>query len=199
MMSPTSSGRRLDILLPQDQPVSDGFILFSDILDYRKISFQRNGAIVQCFCNSLTCGLLLQIIDSAVRKGRQASLFLVTVTRCCEQLKTNSSFHRSPSFHWQAQGMSNTITSPRKSESRIEPTAAAPSQPDCLGVSCSDHSAGSKESASWRALELRSDWHGRLGVGRREKEGKETSGRGSQDEPAQDQEENGSWMNSAKR
>ena len=80
----------------------------------------------------------------------------------------------------------------------IEPTAAAPSQPDCPGVSCSDHSAGSKESASWRALELRSDWHGRLGVGRREKEGKETSGRGSQDEAAQDKEENGSWTNSAK-
>ena len=40
----------------------------------------------------------------------------------------------------------------------IEPTAAAPSQPDCPGVSRSDHSAGSKESASWRALELRSDW-----------------------------------------
>ena len=30
----------------------------------------------------------------------------------------------------------------------IEPTAAAPSQPDCPGVSRSDHSAGSKESAS---------------------------------------------------
>ena len=50
----------------------------------------------------------------------------------------------------------------------IEPTAAAPSQPDCPGVSRSDHSAGSKESASWRALRLRSDWQGRLGVGRRE-------------------------------
>ena len=54
----------------------------------------------------------------------------------------------------------------------IEPTAAAPTQPNCPGVSRSDHSAGSKEVASWRALELRSDWHGRLGVGRREKEGK---------------------------
>ena len=41
----------------------------------------------------------------------------------------------------------------------IEPTAAAPSQPDCPGVSRSDHSAGSKESASWRALEPRSVWH----------------------------------------
>ena len=30
-----------------------------------------------------------------------------------------------------------------------------------------------------------------MGVGRRETEGKETSGRGSQDEPAQDKEENG--------
>ena len=86
-----------------------------------------------------------------------------------------------------------------RARARIEPTAAAPSQPDCPGVSRSDHSAGSKESASWRALELRSDWHGRLGVGRREKEGKETSWRGSQDEPAQDKEENGSWTNSAKR
>ena len=68
----------------------------------------------------------------------------------------------------------------------IEPTSAAPSQPDCPGVSRSDHSASSKESASWRALGLRSDWHGRLGVGRREEEGKETSVKGSQDEPAQD-------------
>ena len=81
----------------------------------------------------------------------------------------------------------------------IEPMAAAPSQPDCPGVSCSDHSAGSKESASWRALGLHSDWHGRLGGWKREKEGKETSRRGSQDEPAQDKEENGSWTNSAKR
>ena len=72
----------------------------------------------------------------------------------------------------------------------IEPTAAAPSQPDCPGVGRSDHSAGSKESASWPALGLRSDWHGRLGIGKREKEGKETSGRGSQDEPAQEKEEN---------
>ena len=31
----------------------------------------------------------------------------------------------------------------RKSERGIEPTAAAPSQPNCPGVSCSDHSAGS--------------------------------------------------------
>ena len=70
----------------------------------------------------------------------------------------------------------------------IKPTAAAPSQPDCPGVSHSDHSASSKESASWRALGLLSD----LGVGRREKEGKETSGRGSQDELVQDKEENSS-------
>ena len=85
--------------------------------------------------------------------------------------------------------------------SEFDKKKTAPSQPDCPCVSRSDHSAGSKESASWRALnlELRSDWHGRLGVGRREKEGKETSGRGSQDEPGQDKEENGSWTNSAKR
>ena len=38
----------------------------------------------------------------------------------------------------------------------IEPTAAAPSQPDGPGVSRSDHSAGSKESASWRAFSLSS-------------------------------------------
>ena len=81
----------------------------------------------------------------------------------------------------------------------IEPTAATPTQPDCPRVSRLDHSAGSKDSASWRVLELRSDWNGRLGVGKKEKEGKETSRRGSQDEPAQDKEENGSWMNSAKR
>ena len=45
-------------------------------------------------------------------------------------------------------------------------------QPDCPGVSRSDHSAGSKESASWRALGLRSDWHGRLGLGGGRKKGK---------------------------
>ena len=36
----------------------------------------------------------------------------------------------------------------------IEPTAAAPSQPTRLDVSRSDHSAASKETASWRALKL---------------------------------------------
>ena len=36
----------------------------------------------------------------------------------------------------------------KERERGIEPTAAAPSQPDCPGVSRSDHSAGSKESAS---------------------------------------------------
>ena len=39
----------------------------------------------------------------------------------------------------------------------IGPTAAVPSQPDCPGVSRSDNSASSIESASWRALELCSD------------------------------------------
>ena len=34
----------------------------------------------------------------------------------------------------------------------LDPAAAAPSQPDRLDGSRSDHSAGSKESASWRAL-----------------------------------------------
>ena len=48
-------------------------------------------------------------------------------------------------------------------------------------------------------LGIRSDWHGRLGVGKREKHAKETSGRGSQDEPAQDKKDNGRWTNSAKR
>ena len=55
----------------------------------------------------------------------------------------------------------------------IEPTAAAPSQPDCPGVSRSDHSAGSKELASWRALELHSDRHGLMGLGGGRKKGKE--------------------------
>ena len=59
-----------------------------------------------------------------------------------------------------------------KARAGIEPTAAAPSQPDCPGVSRSDHSAGSKESASWRALGLRSDWHGQLGLGGGRKKGK---------------------------
>ena len=101
--------------------------------------------------------------------------------------------------HWRKRRKFRRWRKRERARAGIEPTAAAPSQPDCPGVSRSDHSAGSKESASWRALELRSDWHGRLGVGSREKEGKETSGRGSQDEPAQDKEENGSWTNSAKR
>ena len=54
----------------------------------------------------------------------------------------------------------------------IEPTAAAPGQPDCPRVSRSDHSAGSKESAPWRALGIRSDWHGRWGLGGGRKKGK---------------------------
>ena len=70
---------------------------------------------------------------------------------------------------------------------------AASSQPDRPGVSRSDHSADTKILALWRAL-------GRgfgltrvaLGVGKRKKEGKEGSRRGSQDEPAQHIEENGS-------
>ena len=87
----------------------------------------------------------------------------------------------------------NIDVEPRRERARAgnEPTAAAPSQPDCPG--------GSKDAASWRALELRSDWHGRMGIGTREKEGKETSVTGSEDEPAQDKEENGIWMNSAKK
>ena len=36
----------------------------------------------------------------------------------------------------------------KERERGSNPTAAAPSQPDCPGVSRSDHSAGSKESAS---------------------------------------------------
>ena len=48
-------------------------------------------------------------------------------------------------------------------------------------------------------LGIRYDWHGRLGVVKSEKQGKETSGRGSQDEPAQDKKENGRRTNSAKR
>ena len=46
--------------------------------------------------------------------------------------------------------------------------AAVPSQPDCSGVSRSDHSASSKKSALWWAVGLRSDWHSRLGFGKRE-------------------------------
>ena len=53
----------------------------------------------------------------------------------------------------------------KERERGIKPAAAVPSQPDCPGVGRSDHSVGSKELASWRALELRSDWHGRLGAG----------------------------------
>ena len=81
----------------------------------------------------------------------------------------------------------------------IEPTAAEPGQPDCPGVSRSDHSAGSKESASWRAvvLELRSDWHGRdWGLWRGRKKGTKQAEEGARtNPPAQDKEENGSWTN----
>ena len=53
----------------------------------------------------------------------------------------------------------------RKTESGDRTYGGSACQPDCPGVSRSDHSAGSKESGSWRALGLRSDWHGRLGLG----------------------------------
>ena len=67
----------------------------------------------------------------------------------------------------------------------IEPTAAAPSQPARLDVSRSDHSAGSKESASLRAVHVRTRFGltRSTGVGQREKEGKEAR-ESSQDEPA---------------
>ena len=45
-----------------------------------------------------------------------------------------------------------TLRKRERARAGIEPTAAAPCQPDCPDVSHSDHSAGSKESASWRAL-----------------------------------------------
>ena len=50
-----------------------------------------------------------------------------------------------------------------RARGRIEFTVAASSQPDCPGVSRSDDSASLKESARWRALGLRSNWHGRAG------------------------------------
>ena len=55
----------------------------------------------------------------------------------------------------------------------IKPTAAAPSQLARQDVSRSDHSAGSKESASWRALRQQFGLTRSMGVGQREKEGKE--------------------------
>ena len=81
--------------------------------------------------------------------------------------KEHKKFFRSLFWEWE------------RARAGIEHATAAPSQPDCPGVSRSDHSAGSKESASWRALgdQVHLDWHGRLGVGKREKEGKEASGR----------------------
>ena len=107
------------------------------------------------------------------------------VGSCTTCLTVDSHFVSWTCFGWL---MVPFVTLTKRASEGIEPTAAAPSQPDCPGVSRSDHSVGSKESALWRALGLRSDWHGRLGVGKREKEGKEASGRGSQDEPAQDEE-----------
>ena len=78
--------------------------------------------------------------------------------------------------------------------------AAAPSQPNRPGVSRSDHSADTKKIGfvtSFRTM-VRTDMVD-LGVGKREKERKEVSKSGSQDELAQGKEENGSWTNSAKR
>ena len=57
----------------------------------------------------------------------------------------------------------------------IEPTAAAPCQPTRLDGSRSDHSAASKETASWRALRQRFGLTRSMGVGQREKEGKEAA------------------------
>ena len=57
----------------------------------------------------------------------------------------------------------------------IDPVAAAPSQPNRLDGSRSDHSAGSKESASWWVLRQRFGLTRSKGVRKREKEGKETS------------------------
>ena len=57
----------------------------------------------------------------------------------------------------------------------LDPATAAPSKPDRLDGSRSDHSAGSKELASWRALRQRFGLTQSTGVGKREKEGKETS------------------------
>ena len=73
----------------------------------------------------------------------------------------------------------------------VEPAAAVLGQPDCPGTSCSDHLASSKRigfMTSFRATL----WLTRsIGVGKREKEGKEANRRGSQDEPAHDKE---LWM-----
>ena len=55
----------------------------------------------------------------------------------------------------------------------MEPTAAAPSQPTRLDVSRSDHPAASKETAPCRALRQRFGLTRSMGVGQREKEGKE--------------------------
>ena len=59
----------------------------------------------------------------------------------------------------------------------IDPAAAASNQVDRLDGSRSDHSAGSKESASLRALRQRFGLTRSTRVGKGEKEGKETSPR----------------------
>ena len=51
----------------------------------------------------------------------------------------------------------------------IDPATAAPSQPDRLDGSRSDHSAGSKASASWRALRQRFGLTRSTGIGKRER------------------------------
>ena len=66
----------------------------------------------------------------------------------------------------------------------IEPTAAAPSQPTRLDVSRSDHSAASKETASWRALRQRFGLTRSMGLVRGRKKGKKRERESIQDDPA---------------
>ena len=72
---------------------------------------------------------------------------------------------------------------------RFETTATAPSHPARQDVSRSDHSAGSKESASWWSLRQRFGLTRSVGVGKGRKKEKKEEGGGSHDEPALEKKE----------
>ena len=90
----------------------------------------------------------------------------------------------------------------KRREKKVEKAgtkAAAPSQPDCLDSSRSDHSAGSKESASWQMLRQRFELTRSMGFGRGRKKGKLRARESSQDEPALEKRERERQLKNAKR
>ena len=111
-----SSQKSRDFLLPQGQPASKHVLLFSDLLVYPRK--QRHS------CNSLSCKLLPQLIDSSATKGlfffldRLLSYSSLphssSAPNDCRVVLTfqvNSFFNVHLLSDWQAQAMSNTIAS----------------------------------------------------------------------------------------